>query len=85
MAALLPADDLAHAVRLTNSVPYDNSPSSGVDFHLPFGGVKAPKRQRAKASSHGHREQGRSALDFRTASRTYTPCHPLEQRDIVLW
>ncbi|MGW6568956.1 aldehyde dehydrogenase family protein [Streptomyces sp. NPDC054975] len=91
VAALLPADDLAHAVRITNSVPYGlvtsvhtadldaaltgldrldtgmiriNAPSTGVDFHLPFGG--------SKASSHGPREQGRAALDFYTTSRTYT-------------
>ena len=91
IAALLPADDVAHAVRLTNSVPYGlvtsvhtadldaalcgldgldtgmiriNAPSTGVDFHLPFGG--------AKASSLGPREQGRAALEFYTAGRTYT-------------
>ncbi|MGW1491580.1 aldehyde dehydrogenase family protein [Streptomyces sp. NPDC002402] len=91
IAALLPADDIAHAVRITNSVPYGlvtsvhtadldtalngldqldtgmiriNAPSNGVDFHLPFGG--------AKASSHGPREQGHSALEFYTSSRTYT-------------
>ncbi|MFI2345733.1 aldehyde dehydrogenase family protein [Streptomyces sp. NPDC019443] len=91
IAALLPADDLAHAVRITNSVPYGlvtsvhtadldtalngldqldtgmiriNAPSNGVDFHLPFGG--------AKASSHGPREQGHTALEFYTSSRTYT-------------
>jgi acyl-CoA reductase-like NAD-dependent aldehyde dehydrogenase len=91
IAALLPADDLDHAVRITNSVPYGlvtsvhtadldtalngldqldtgmiriNAPSTGVDFHLPFGG--------AKASSHGPREQGHAALEFYTSSRTYT-------------
>ncbi|WSV36953.1 aldehyde dehydrogenase family protein [Streptomyces sp. NBC_01077] len=91
VAALLPADDLAHAVRITNSVPYGlvtsvhtadldaalygldlvdtgmiriNAPSTGVDFHLPFGG--------AKQSGHGPREQGRAALEFYTSSRTYT-------------
>ncbi|MFF1478175.1 aldehyde dehydrogenase family protein [Streptomyces sp. NPDC058301] len=91
IAALLPADDLAHAVRITNSVPYGlvtsvhtadldsalhgcdrldtgmirlNAPSTGVDFHLPFGGTKE--------SSHGPREQGRAALEFYTSSRTYT-------------
>ncbi|WP_031487952.1 aldehyde dehydrogenase family protein [Streptomyces bicolor] len=91
IAALLPATDLDHAVRLANSVPHGmvtsvhtaaldaalhgldhldtgmirvNAPSTGVDFHLPFGG--------AKASSHGPREQGRTALDFYTSSRTYT-------------
>ncbi|MEV4442331.1 aldehyde dehydrogenase family protein [Streptomyces sp. NPDC049577] len=91
IAALLPADDLADAVRITNSVPYGlvtsvhtadldvalygldrldtgmirvNAPSTGVDFHLPFGGTKT--------SSHGPREQGRAALEFYTSSRTYT-------------
>ncbi|MCC5474279.1 aldehyde dehydrogenase family protein [Streptomyces barringtoniae] len=91
IAALLPADDLSHAVRITNSSPYGlvtsvhtagldavlhgldhlgtgmirvNAPSTGVDFHLPFGGTKA--------SSHGPREQGRAALGFYTTSRTYT-------------
>ncbi|MBD0711920.1 MULTISPECIES: aldehyde dehydrogenase family protein [unclassified Streptomyces] len=91
LAALLPADDLAHAVRITNSVPYGlvtsvhtgaldavlygldlvdtgmirvNAPSTGVDFHLPFGGTKH--------SGHGPREQGGAALEFYTSSRTYT-------------
>ncbi|MEW1699843.1 aldehyde dehydrogenase family protein [Streptomyces sp. NPDC091278] len=91
VAALLPADDLAHAVRITNSVPYGlvtsvhtgsldaalygldlldtgmirvNAPSTGVDFHLPFGG--------SKQSGHGPKEQGRAALEFYTSSRTYT-------------
>ncbi|MEU4213531.1 aldehyde dehydrogenase family protein [Streptomyces sp. NPDC026206] len=91
VAALLPANDLADAVRIVNSVPYGlvtsvhtggleaalhgldrldtgmirvNAPSTGVDFHLPFGG--------AKASGHGPREQGRAALEFYTSSRTYT-------------
>ncbi|MEV4331662.1 aldehyde dehydrogenase family protein [Streptomyces sp. NPDC049597] len=95
VAALLPAEDLAHAVQITNSVPYGlvtsvhtadlntalggldgldtgmiriNAPSTGVDFHLPFGG--------AKASSHGPREQGRAALEFYTSSRTYTLTPP---------
>ncbi|WP_418960707.1 aldehyde dehydrogenase family protein [Streptomyces tritici] len=91
LAVLLPADDLDHAVRLANAVPYGlvtsvhtadltaalhgldrldtgmiriNAPTTGVDFHLPFGGTKD--------SSHGPREQGRAALDFYTSSRTYT-------------
>ncbi|PCG83172.1 aldehyde dehydrogenase [Streptomyces sp. WZ.A104] len=91
LAALLPADDLAHAVGIANSAPYGlvtsvhtadlstalgaldaldtgmiriNAPTTGVDFHLPFGGTKA--------SSHGPREQGRAALEFYTSSRTYT-------------
>ncbi|MFC0597678.1 aldehyde dehydrogenase family protein [Streptomyces palmae] len=91
IAVLLPAKDLAEAVRITNSVPYGlvtsvhtadldlvlhgldhldtgmvriNAPSTGVDFHLPFGGTKT--------SSHGPREQGRAALEFYTLTRTYT-------------
>ncbi|WP_225803874.1 aldehyde dehydrogenase [Streptomyces sp. NK15101] len=91
IASLVPADDVAHAIRITNSVPYGlvtsvhtadlntalngldlldtgmirvNAPSTGVDFHLPFGG--------SKASSHGPREQGKAALDFYTSGRTYT-------------
>ncbi|KOG15600.1 MULTISPECIES: aldehyde dehydrogenase family protein [Streptomyces] len=91
VASLLAADDLAHAIRITNSVPYGlvtsvhtadlntalhgldlldtgmiriNAPSTGVDFHLPFGG--------AKESGHGSREQGTAALEFYTSGRTYT-------------
>lgn len=91
VASLLAADDLAHAIRITNSVPYGlvtsvhtadlntalngldmldtgmiriNAPSTGVDFHLPFGG--------SKESSHGPREQGGAALEFYTSGRTYT-------------
>ncbi|MEU4066090.1 aldehyde dehydrogenase family protein [Streptomyces wedmorensis] len=91
VASLLAADDLAHAIRITNSVPYGlvtsvhtadlntalhgldlldtgmiriNAPSTGVDFHLPFGG--------AKESGHGPREQGTAALEFYTSGRTYT-------------
>ncbi|MFI9786727.1 aldehyde dehydrogenase family protein [Kitasatospora sp. NPDC051984] len=53
---------LAAADRLDAGMIRINAPSSGVDFHLPFGG--------AKAASYGGREQGRAALDFYTASRT---------------
>ncbi|MFI8521803.1 aldehyde dehydrogenase family protein [Streptomyces sp. NPDC085481] len=60
--------DLATALhgldRLDTGMVRVNAPSTGVDFHLPFGG--------AKASSFGAREQGRAALDFYTSSRTYT-------------
>lgn len=41
-----------------------NTPTTGVDFHLPFGGKKA--------SGHGPREQGKAALDFYTRTRTVT-------------
>ncbi|MFD9594129.1 aldehyde dehydrogenase family protein [Kitasatospora sp. NPDC059973] len=53
---------LAAADRLDAGMIRINAPSSGVDFHLPFGG--------AKGASHGEREQGAAALDFYTASRT---------------
>ncbi|WP_033212837.1 aldehyde dehydrogenase family protein [Kitasatospora phosalacinea] len=53
---------LAAADRLDAGMIRINAPSSGVDFHLPFGG--------AKGASYGPREQGRAALDFYTASRT---------------
>ena len=39
-----------------------NAPTSGVDFHAPFGGTKA--------SSIGPREQGLAARDFYTETRT---------------
>ena len=39
-----------------------NAPTTGVDFHVPFGGEKA--------SSYGPREQGRAAREFFTRSRT---------------
>ncbi|MEU8619141.1 aldehyde dehydrogenase family protein [Streptomyces sp. NPDC048623] len=91
VAALLPARDLDHAVRIVNAARYGlvtsvhtaglaaaldgldrldtgmiriNAPTTGVDFHLPFGGTKD--------SGSGPREQGRAALDFYTSSRTYT-------------
>ncbi|MDH6117589.1 aldehyde dehydrogenase [Kitasatospora sp. GAS204B] len=53
---------LAAADRLDAGMIRINAPSTGVDFHLPFGG--------AKAASYGSREQGQAALDFYTASRT---------------
>ncbi|MER6299123.1 aldehyde dehydrogenase family protein [Kitasatospora sp. NPDC001539] len=53
---------LAAADRLDAGMIRVNAPSSGVDFHLPFGGTKG--------ASHGDREQGRAALDFYTVSRT---------------
>lgn len=39
-----------------------NLPTAGLDFHVPFGGIKA--------SSMGPREQGFTAYEFYTASRT---------------
>ncbi|MFB7616520.1 aldehyde dehydrogenase family protein [Kitasatospora sp. NPDC056181] len=55
---------LAVADRLDAGMIRVNAPSSGVDFHLPFGG--------AKGASHGAREQGQAALDFYTQGRTVT-------------
>jgi aldehyde dehydrogenase (NAD+) len=48
--------------RLDTGLIKVNAPTTGVDFHLPFGGEKA--------SSFGPREQGRAALDFYTSTRT---------------
>ncbi|WP_035851302.1 aldehyde dehydrogenase family protein [Kitasatospora azatica] len=53
---------LAAADRLAAGMVRINAPSSGVDFHLPFGG--------SGAASYGAREQGQAALDFYTSSRT---------------
>jgi alpha-ketoglutaric semialdehyde dehydrogenase len=47
-----------------------NQPTSGVDFHAPFGGEKA--------SSYGPREQGKAAREFYTSTHTITvgPARP---------
>jgi aldehyde dehydrogenase (NAD+) len=39
-----------------------NIPTSGVDYHVPFGG--------RKGSSYGYREQGRYAAEFYTSVKT---------------
>ncbi len=54
--------DLAH--RLDVGLARINAPTSGVDFHAPFGGEKD--------SSYGPREQGKAARDFYTSTRTIT-------------
>ena len=41
-----------------------NAPTTGVDFHLPFGGMNR--------SSFGGREQGKAAMDFYTSLHTVT-------------
>jgi aldehyde dehydrogenase (NAD+) len=60
--------DLGRALRLTDAFDAGmvrvNAPTSGVDFHAPFGG--------AKQSSYGPREQGLAARDFYTETRTVT-------------
>jgi acyl-CoA reductase-like NAD-dependent aldehyde dehydrogenase len=43
-----------------------NAPTAGVDYHVPFGGMKA--------SSSGHREQGSAARDFFTQIKTAYVC-----------
>ncbi|MGW7285794.1 aldehyde dehydrogenase family protein [Streptomyces sp. NPDC054847] len=52
------------ADRLDTGLVKINAPTTGVDFHLPFGGEKA--------SSHGPREQGEAAMAFYTRTRTVT-------------
>jgi acyl-CoA reductase-like NAD-dependent aldehyde dehydrogenase len=58
--------DLDRALELTRRLQTGlvriNQPTSGVDFHAPFGGEKA--------SGLGPREQGRAARDFYTSTRT---------------
>lgn len=39
-----------------------NAPTAGVDYHVPFGGVKG--------SSYGAREQGTNAIEFYTRIKT---------------
>jgi aldehyde dehydrogenase (NAD+) len=39
-----------------------NLPTGGMDYHVPFGGMKA--------SSYGPREQGQYARDFYTTTKT---------------
>jgi aldehyde dehydrogenase (NAD+) len=55
---------LAVADGLDTGLVKVNSPTSGVDFYLPFGGEKE--------SSYGPREQGKAARDLYTTSRTVT-------------
>jgi alpha-ketoglutaric semialdehyde dehydrogenase len=66
LVAALFTSDLGRALRLTGSLAAGmirvNAPTSGVDFHAPFGG--------AKESSYGPREQGLAARAFYTESRT---------------
>jgi alpha-ketoglutaric semialdehyde dehydrogenase len=66
LVAALFTSDLGRALRLTGALDAGmirvNAPTSGVDFHAPFGG--------AKESSYGPREQGLAARAFYTESRT---------------
>ena len=56
------------ATRLEAGLVRINAPTTGVDFHAPFGGDKA--------SGHGGREQGRAAREFYTATATITIAPP---------
>jgi alpha-ketoglutaric semialdehyde dehydrogenase len=60
--------DLGAVLRLTQELDTGmirvNQPTSGVDFHAPFGGEKQ--------SSYGPREQGKAARELYTSSHTIT-------------
>jgi acyl-CoA reductase-like NAD-dependent aldehyde dehydrogenase len=68
LAAALYTSDLgaalSYAERLEAGMIKVNAPTTGVDFHAPFGG--------SKQSSYGPREQGMSALQFFTETVTVT-------------
>jgi aldehyde dehydrogenase (NAD+) len=55
---------LAFSAEVGTGLVRVNQPTTGVDFHAPFGGEKE--------SSYGPREQGPQAGDFYTRSRTVT-------------
>ena len=55
---------LGLAARLDTGMIRVNAPTSGVDFHAPFGGEKD--------SSFGPREQGKAAKELYTSTRTVT-------------
>lgn len=60
--------DIASAIeaanRLATGMIKVNAPTTGVDFYLPFGGLKA--------SGYGAKEQGKSAIDTFTSVHTVT-------------
>jgi alpha-ketoglutaric semialdehyde dehydrogenase len=66
-------NDLDAVLRLTQRLDTGmirvNQPTSGVDFHAPFGGEKD--------SSFGPREQGKAAREFYTSSHTITVGPPV--------
>jgi alpha-ketoglutaric semialdehyde dehydrogenase len=71
LVAAVYTQNLGAALTLTNDLDVGmvkvNAPTTGVDFHAPFGGEKE--------SSYGPREQGTAARDFytRTITVTLTP------------
>lgn len=68
LTAAVYTGSLDAALRVTESLSAGqikvNAPTTGVDFHLPFGGMHA--------SSLGPREQGKAAMDFYTSVHTVT-------------
>jgi acyl-CoA reductase-like NAD-dependent aldehyde dehydrogenase len=66
LSASLFTRDLAKALRFTEDsrtgIVKVNQNTAGVEFHVPFGGVKD--------SGFGHREQGKAAREFFTESKT---------------
>jgi len=58
------ASALQAASRLAAGMVKVNAPTTGVDFYLPFGGVKA--------SGYGAKEQGKAAVDTFTSVHTVT-------------
>jgi alpha-ketoglutaric semialdehyde dehydrogenase len=68
LVAALFTRDLGHALTLAPRFDVGmakvNAPTTGVDFHAPFGG--------AKESSYGPREQGPAAREFYTRTTTVT-------------
>lgn len=71
LVAAVHTQNLGSALTLSNQLDVGlvkvNAPTTGVDFHAPFGGEKE--------SSYGPREQGTAARDFytRTVTVTLTP------------
>ena len=55
---------LAAVHRLAAGMIKVNAPTTGVDFYLPFGGIKA--------SGYGTKEQGKAAVDLYTSVHTVT-------------
>ena len=72
LAAAVYTRDLGLALEIANRLDVGmvrvNGPTTGVDFHAPFGGEKA--------SSIGPREQGRAAREFYTSTTTVTVFPP---------
>lgn len=68
LAAAVFTSDLDHALAVTRRLEAGlvkvNAPTTGVDFHAPFGGTKE--------SSYGPREQGKAAREFYTWTQTVT-------------